>query len=354
MPNSVQEIRDKYLHDVSHIEDYVHYLEDYFLSSFRLIGSIDSVSPTFSANRTIDNLCDNNGVIQSEISEYLQQLAHKMRSLNVTEKRPNEPSGQDPTVEGDMIFYLLSAIHKGEEDPDKLFKDAQSQVEAMCITKGDLVGFEDYLLLDENPDRIRQLVGIALEEAKRRQYRSFAAKSEHVRMTAKSLELFEACNQTNLYKQNFIQTMAYFDSCIFDIVRSCMEQRFFEWLLFFDNVSIRTHELASHNSFDAFRKSHIESALKKCYVKDLLKILRSNFSEVFVIDGIDVYPLIQEMIGRRNAHIHHNGAADQMYLEQFNLFNVEQGEYLKITKAYFDKTISVTKQVISSIVTTCG
>ena len=33
---------------------------------------------------------------------------------------------------------------------------------------------------------------------------------------AKSLELFDSMNQINLYKQNFIQIMAYFDSCIFD------------------------------------------------------------------------------------------------------------------------------------------
>lgn len=352
MPSNLADIRDKYLHDVTYIKDYVEYLEKFFLASIRMIGSLDVVTPTFSANPRIINLCDNNAVIQAEMLGYLQHLGEEMRLLNIKEKEPNEPSGEDPTPEGDVIFYLLTEIQKGKADPVKLFHDAQRQIEAMCIIKGDQDGFEGYNVLYDNLSRIRALVDIAIEESKRRKYKSLSAESSYVGMSAKSLELFDSSNQINLYKQNFIQVMAYFDSCIFDMVRSCMEQRFFEWLAYFDNVSIKTHEMAACSSFDSFKAVQIESSLKKCYVKDLLNILHSKFTGVFTISGNDVYPALREMIGRRNVHIHHNGVADQMYVDSFNIFGVGQGDYLEISKEYFDNAIAITTQVVSSIANT--
>lgn len=354
MPNNLQDIRDKYLHDVSYIKDHVQYLEDYFLAVLRLMGNINEVSPTFSATQTINNLCQNNRVIQNEFSEYLHYLNSEMLSLNVVEKQPNDPSGEDPSVEGDVICFLCGSIYKGQNDPEKLFREAQLQVEVISMMKGDLVGFEDYLFLNEHPERIRQLVHIALEESTRRHYESLSAEKGHIHMTAKSLELFDAMNQINMYRQNFIQVMAYFDSCIFDMVRLCMRQNFFEWLLSFDNVNVKTHELASYNDFDTFREAHIESALKKCYVKDLLKIIHCKFNGVFTIDGNDIYPIVQEMLGRRNVHIHHNGIADQMYIENFNIFGASQGDYLRITKEYFDRAMEITKQIITAIEITCN
>lgn len=354
MPNSLQDIRDKYLHDVSYIKDHVQFLENYFLAVLRLIGNIEEVSPTSSATQTINNLCQNNSIIQNEFLEYLRYINSEMRSLNVVEKQPNDPSGEDPTVEGDVICYLQGTIYRGEKDPDKLFREAESQVEVMCMMKGDIVGFEDYLSLNDNPARIRHLVNIALEEATRRNYEALEGEKEHIRMTAKSLELFDTKNQISLYKQNFIQIMAYFDSCIFDMVRFCMEQKFFEWLRSFDNVNVKTHDLATYNTFEEFRAEHIESALKKCYVKDLLKIINSKFSGAFAVDGNNVYPLLQEMIGRRNTHIHHNGIADRMYMDQFNLFGAAQGDYLEITKEYFDNAIAITTQVVTSLALNCS
>ena len=354
MSNNLQDIRDKYLHDVTYIKDYVQYLEKHFLASIQMIENLDAVTPTFSANPRIMNLCDNNAAIQSEMMRYLQNLWEEMRSLNLKEKKPDEPSGEDLTPEGDVIFYLLSEIQKGESDTIKLFQDAQMQIEAMCIIKGDIEGFEDYHFLHDNPSRIRYLVDIALEESKRRKHNLLSAESTYVGMSVKSLELFDSKNQINLYKQNFIQIMAYFDSCLFDMFNFCMGQKFFEWLAYFDNTSIKTHDMAACGTFDSFKAIQIESFLKKCYVKDLLNILHSKFTGIFTINGNDTYPALREMIGRRNIHIHHNGIADQMYLDNFNIYGASQGDYLEISKEYFDNTITLTTQVVSSITTICA
>lgn len=354
MSNNLQDIRDKYLHDVTYIKDYVQYLEKHFLASIRMIKNLAVVTPTFSENPRIINLCNNNAVIQGEMVRYLQNIWEEMRLLNIKEKEPNEPSGEDPTPEGDIIFYLLTEIQKGETDSLKLFKNAEIQIEAMCMIKADQEGFEDYHFLNDNPSRVHYLVDVAIEESKRRKYKSLSAESSYVGMSAKSLELFDPSNQINLYKQNFIQVMAYFDSCIFDMVRFCMEQRFFEWLAYFENTSIKTHDMAACSTFDSFKALQIEAALKKCYVKDLLNILHSKFASAFSINGNDVYPVLREMINRRNVHIHHNGIADQMYLGEFNIHNASQGDYLEITNGYFDDAIAITTQIVAAITATCG
>lgn len=354
MSNNLETIRDKYYHDVMYIKDYVQYLENHFVASINMIENLSTVTPTFSANPNIFNLCDNNAIIQTEMFRYLQHLDDEMQSLNVKEKAPNDPSGEDNSPEGDMIFYLLTELQKGESDPEKLFKDAQLQIEAMCIIKGDLEGFDGYHFLYDDPSKVRTLVNIAIEEFQRRKRKSLSVDSSYVETAAKSLELFDASNQINLYKQNFIQIMAYFDSCIFDLVRFSMEERFFEWLAYFDNVNIKTHDIAACNTYESFKENQIETSLKKCYVKDLLSILHSKFAGIFSVNGNDVYPVLREMINRRNVHIHHNGIVDQMYLGEFNIHNASQGDYLEITKRYFDDSISITTQIVAAITATCG
>ena len=128
-----------------------------------------------------------------------------------------------------------------------------------------------------------------------------------------------------------------------------MDQKFFEWLTCFDNVNVKTHEIAACATFDSFKEIQIETLLKKCYVKDLLYILHNKFGSLFDIDGKDTYPILQEMIGRRNVHVHNNGIVDQMYLEKFNLYGATQGEYLKINKEYFDNATTLTMKVVTSI-----
>lgn len=349
MSYKLQDIVDKYQNDVTYIKEYVEYLENFFLASIRMIGNLDAVSPTLAENPRIQNICDNNAIIQAEMVEYLQCIEVGMRNLYVKDKESAEPCAEDTTPEGDIISYVVSAIHKGENDPQELFRDAQTQIEAMCIIKGDAEGFEDYNFLNDDPIRVRKLVHIAIEEEKRRRYKSLSAEHTYVSANAKSLELFDNFNQINIYKQNFIQVMAYFDSCIFDMVRICMENNFFEWLSYFENVTIRTHDMASTGTFNAFMARQIETTLKKCYIKDLLNILHDRFHSAFVINGDDIYPILQEMIGRRNVHIHHNGIADHMYLSNFNMFGATAGDYLSISKEYFEKAIKVTKQVVDSI-----
>ena len=345
------DIRDKYLHDVTYISDYVNYLEEHFLTSIKLIKNINIVTPTFSSNPTIDNLRNNHLIIQGEMFSYFQSVEADMQSLVINKSILEGYDSSASIVENDVVEHIISEIQKGEQDSESLFHSAEIHIEAICIMFGEREGYDHYNFLNDEPSRIRELVNIAIEEAKRRKYKDLNTELTRIGMSTKSLDLFETQNRINLYKQNFIQIMAYFDSCVFDMIRFCMGNNFFEWLAYFDSVNIKTHEMASYGNFDSFRNNQIEILLKKCYVKDLLNILHNNFNGVFIANGIDMYPVLQEMIGRRNVHIHHNGISDEMYISNFNIYGACIGDYLEINKNYFDKAVEATKQIITAIST---
>ena len=353
MSNTLYNIRDKYLHDTAAIKDYVQYLENFFITFIRMNNNLHEISPTFFSKPIAKNICDNNGTIQGEMYSYFQKVQEEMNELDVKEKISGEPSSEDPNPRGDLLMYLSTEIHKGEKDKKTLLKDAMGFVEAMCISKGELKGFEDFDFLYDNPSEIEKLVDIAFEDEKRRKYKSLHAEKTYVGNSIKALESFDASNPLNMHKQNFIQIMAYFDSCIFDMVKACMEKDLFEWLAYFENVNIKTHDMSLAGTFDNFKLRHIESTLKKCYVKDLLNILHEKQKDIFEINGNDVYAQLQEMIGRRNVHIHHNGIADQTYIGNFNIYGFTSGDYLQISKDYFEETIKLTTQLVASIATSC-
>lgn len=353
MSNNLYDIRDKYLHDTTEIKDYVQYLENFFITFIRMNNNLCEISPTFSSDPIAKNICDNNGTIQGEMYAYVQKVQDEMNELNVKVKDPDEPSSEDPNPKGDVLMYLSTEIHKGKKDKKTLLNNAIQVVEAMCISKGELEGFEDFNFLYANQSEIEKLVDIAFEDEKRRKYKSLHVERTYVGTSIKTLESFDASNQLNMYKQNFIQIMAYFDSCIFDLVKACMEKNFFEWLSCFENVNIKTHDMSSAGTFDDFKTRHIESTLKNCYVKDLLNILHDKQQDIFEINGSDSYPQLQEMIGRRNVHIHHNGIADQAYINNFNIYRFVLGDYLQISKDYFEETIKLTSQLVAAIATSC-
>ncbi len=354
MSNNLGDIRDYYLRDVSYIRDYVQFLETFFLTSMRMIDNIDQIAPSLFKTLGSATLCENNASVEQEMTAYLIDIQDRMRSLELKEKSSDEPSMEDSTPEGDMLLYLTTKVRNGATNREELFRIAQAQVEALCIVKGDQEGFEGYHDLYDNPQKVRRLVEIAFEEEDRRLYEVLKAEGTYIGVSAKSLELFDSKQHTNLYKQNFIQTMAYFDSCIFDMVRLCMDQNFFEWLSYFANVNIKTHEISSYGSFEVFKESQIDASLRKSYVKDLLNILKERFDGVFNVDGYDIYPTLQEMIARRNVHIHHNGIADEKYCAEYNLYCAELGDYLEVDREYFEKVVELTQLAVCCIANVCG
>ena len=82
------------------------------------------------------------------------------------------------------------------------------------------------------------------------------------------------------------------------------------------------------------------------YIKHLLKALHHSNNAVF--DRIE-YHKIMEMVNRRNIHIHNKGVVDERYVEEFNIYSYDTGEYAAITKQYFESATSILSTFIQNL-----
>lgn len=132
------------------------------------------------------------------------------------------------------------------------------------------------------------------------------------------------------------------------------ESKLFFWLDKFENSKIKTHDMAKFSSFEDFRDSHICDLLKNCYVKDLLQILKNIDDNIFCENGIDIFPEMQELIGRRNVHIHNNGITDRAYIEGFNIYKKVEGEILLIDIDVLQRTQQLSNFIVQEMVKKFG
>lgn len=325
MSQKLNGIRDKYRANLTQIKEYIRYIESYFLSTIKMNAHLDEVSPTFFENQTIDNICTNLVQIRAEMITHSNSLQSEIDSIQILEDVDDQTTLRDSTPDGDVLLYLVSEIHKGNSDKDKLFSDVMSFLEVMCITKGDLIGGGRFHELYDQPKYVKRLIDIAFNDENIRKYSSLQKEILQISNSIKALDLFDSTNHMNIYRQSFIQEMAFFDSCVFEIAKICMEDNFFDWLLVFANKNLKTHDIAKYSSFDDFQSAYIQETLKACYVKDIIHILHDKDKAIFELNGQDIYSEIREAINRRNVHIHHNGEADEMYIGEFNVFSASLG-----------------------------
>ncbi len=156
MVNNLNDIRDKYLSDIAQIKNYISYLESFFVFSIAMTKNLGEISPTFSMHPNINNLCDNNAVIRNEMAGYIDKIHKEMNELDIKELNPEDPTSDDSTPQGDILLYLCMEIRKGNRNKQGLIQIAQTVVEAMCIAKGEIEGFEEYSFLYDHPTEIER------------------------------------------------------------------------------------------------------------------------------------------------------------------------------------------------------
>ena len=351
MQQKLNSIRERYNQNIVQLKEYIQYIESLSLSMIGTRTECGEMSQTFETNQTIDNINSNFIQIQSEIHAKLDQLKAETESITVKQDDYLELNALKKTQDGEIISYLENEIYKGILDHDRLFSSAMCTLEFLRITKGESVDGDRFIFLYSQPEYVHHLVDLAVVSMKKRRSIEIQQSIDNVNNALKVLDFLNPNNRLSIYKQCFIQLMAYFDSCVFELIQVHMEFSFFQWLKAFENKTIKSHELAQYDSFDEFKSSFIRKILKECYVKDLLGILKKKNETIFFRNGNDVYAHIMEGIRRRNVHIHHDGKADELYLNEYNLYSASLGDYLPISKSYLDDIFEVTEHVINSITT---
>jgi hypothetical protein len=343
---TLEDINDKYINDIDAIDVFIQSVYKMFFSLCETKAELRLFLPTLYSSISTKNISSNYNDIKQEIYNYVYKLEQKLGELDEIDSEVDEVTPDDPTADGDLMLFFYSEIGKGKTDRDYLFNMSQDILEALCNTKGPLIHGNRFYELYDDKNEVYKLIDIALNNNAYKEKKQVCKIIQLLNKIEDSLSIFDLTNLMNVYRQCYIQIMAYFDNCIFELFENCMTNNFFFWLDKFKNSTIKTHEMAEFSSFEEFRDAHIHVQLKNCYVKDLLQILRGIDNSIFEEDGTDVFAEMQELIGRRNTHIHNNGIVDKAYIENYNIYNKVEGEFLVIDEKVLKRAQKITKNTI--------
>ncbi len=342
-------IRDNYYNDMDAINKY---METVKLLLFSLCNTKDDLIvelPVLYRSIGSGNLSDNYNDIRIEIEQLREKINKEINMILVDNEGDYEISPDDPTADGDLLLYFYTEIAKGNKDREELFKSSQSVLEVLCNTKGPLIHGDRFYELYDNSELVYRLIDIAINNNAYREKIKLKKKLETINQIEKSIDLFDLSALMNIYRQCFLQIMSYFDNSVFELLKVYMQDDYFYWLDKFKNTSIKTHDMAKFSSFEDFRDEHIDELLKSCYVKDLLSIVHGIDFTVFEENGADIFKEIQEAIGRRNVHIHNNGIADKAYIDGFNIYGLQKGDFLTIDELVVRRIQALTRMIINNL-----
>ncbi len=345
---SINDISSKYIVSLDVINNYMKSVKNLITHLCNTRSDIISKLPILYTSILNDNIVEKYQDIVNEICELKDKLEKNINDISENDY-DNCVSADDPTADGDLMLYFCYEIEKGNTNREDLYKKSQAILETLCVTKGPLIHGERFYDLYDNSEDVYKLIDIALNDNLKKRKIELKKDYEIIQQIDKSLELFDIKNMMNIFRQCFIQVMAYFDCCVFELLECVMQNDFFYWLDKFKNTTIKTHEMAEFKTFDEFRNNQIREMLKNCYVKDLLSVLYQIDKNLFIDNGKDIYCEIQELIGRRNVHIHNNGIADQAYISKYNLYKKIEGDYLEINEDIVAKVQNITTLIVNNI-----
>lgn len=347
---SLHQIRDRFIKEVDAISSQIEFVEEsIILPSLRKTNNcyIDGLIPNLSSISDAHNkLTDILSVLNIKLAELNEKFATQ-EYLDI----PDEFRNADVrSSQGECIEYVLNLIREGETDKEEILDEMQGDLEAACIIS-EGTGEEDfYLWLYHNKDDLREFIDVCLNIHHNECLYEIEEAIQLIKYYLKLFELIDTSKTNNIYRQGFIQLIALFDTIVFDCYREVFESDFFGQIKFFKEGKITFSELGTYQDFETLKSSTISSILKRFYLKDILNILKNQEISLFTISGTRKYAEIREMINRRNCHIHNNGIADCRYIESFNLFKSDVGDFLAVDKSYFNSAFEMCSGFVSNFI----
>ena len=340
----MQKIIDGFNSEVNNIKEYVVFLEENIIAN------------TLS-KRNINEIFDNLSSLRSNNDDEIRLINDILKNLEI-EKLPQWFKDIDArSNEGEFIEYLLEIIsNEGKDDTQEMMYAVKGHLEALYIMYGDCIGSDFLIELYENKEKLREFVELSKALHKQKNYFDYQHRLEQLINYNKALNLIDTKSNTNIYRQAFVQLIFVFDSVMFDIIRYKFNEKFFEWVNYFNDDNIKLKDIGSNSDFEEFKSMVIEQQLKKCYLKDLIEIIHKNYKSIFNINGKDTYVSYREIINRRNCHIHNNGIVDKSYLgidknnnePRYNIFGFREGDCAYIDKKYFENALNSCNKLLNN------
>lgn len=331
----MQYIVEKFNFEVSNINEYIEFLENYVMNI---------LNPKVS---NIEDSVKNLDELKSKNNNNIEKVTKEINKIELKEL-PNWAKSIDArSQEGELIEYIMQELEV-TDDTEKIIESIKEELESICIIKGDQEDGDFYLNLYNSREEICKYVELSKNIYNNILYYDKENELKILINNEKALKLIDTKNKINIYRQAFNQLVFLFDSTVFDIIKNKFNENFFAWINYFNkDESIKLKDIGSNEDYNNFKLMIIEKLLKKCYLRDLIEILHREYKNIFYIGKVDTYIDFIEMINRRNCHIHNNGIVDNSYLgidrnntqPRYNKYNFQLGEYIEIDKKYFEKSL---------------
>lgn len=355
-------LKDRFKEEIVTIKGYVNYIENNFYSRscqvLRTQGFEDFNALENYVFFTDDETeKENNRVILTQLGQLVKsKIEGCIEKLKDTEKVsvPQISSNiLDNDLDESLCEYLRLHVYDCMNNPEKLsYSKLIEQVTATEIKEqidevDEVTGEKCYdMLIVEDYENILEFMRCTLHNEEIEEIESDLCEYEELQTL---YSIFDDMAPINIYRQSFILLLTAFDAVMFDMVKSLFKDKFFEIAPFINyDKKFSLVDISKYESFEDFSEKTIDQIVAGKYIADLLEIVYKYKKEIFNIDGADCYPIILEIVQRRNLHVHKKGIVDQKYFTKGNgsELGLHVGDYAVIDDGYFDKALELLEKFV--------
>lgn len=363
MGNSVKE---RFAGEINAIKNYVDYIENNFYSRskkmlqiYEFADELEILKNYVFFPETSEDRESNKNIIK-ELQRIIQQEIDKRTDFLKVNEQKELPALSPAILASDSAEELCGYIHSTVYD---------------CMDNPYNLPF--YELIDQmTPEEIKREVDDLEELADEKNYESLDVADYYsllqymkCRIYNNELEycqselyeyeelqtlykIFDDETPINIYRQSFILLLTAFDAVVFDLAKELFKRKFFEIapIINYDK-KFSLSDIAQASSFDEFSSQTMETVVSKKYISDLLDILYNYDNTMFIIDGVNCYDEIMEIVQRRNLHVHKNGIVDEKYFSKGNgrRYGMNVGDYASIDDLYFYRAFDLLSSFVEKI-----
>jgi len=365
MMKKANEIRQRFIDELSNIENYFQFTE-------LKLSSLESDV------WELENILIRNNLFNEKLNPiYLNSSSPKSKTLNRRFKEiingrskienrlkillkkidnfpyPEKLSTIDGRTElGELIFAFMDFLKSGKKNEKDLKK------EYFEILKPQEENLTLHLFNIKSITNLETAINYSIESAKylnlKKEYDDLEYLIDHLRYIDVMLKMSNDSENLSFIRQGFILLITVFDATVFDLIKVLLNDHFFKNIGRFSKEKISLESLKEYNDFDTLKLVLIDSSLSKKFLKETIFILKDL--------GLPLtkrkkdFPKLIELIMRRNIHVHNLGIVDERYLvknsndsENFNLYKFKIDDYATIDLDYWENAKDLCRFCVDSI-----
>lgn len=266
--------------------------------------------------RVLNSACDD--LLEKNSQSYLNEKKLPDIAQNVDVREPI----------GEVIQYCVETLEDGGYLGTTELKEELDEINR--------INGDDYSSYDFTEEQIKQIIESAYIIKDYRVNAEMEEQDEVVNSLKTTIKLVDNSSSSNIFRQSFINVFSIFDAYVFEYLKQFFYAKPEELEKFLDiknneKVKMTLDEMLYFDSIEDLKITMVQKQFAGRYLSELISKLKKYKPNIF----IDIeYPMLMEMIERRNIHLHNKGFVDNKYYSSFNIYKLNIGDYAYIDSEY--------------------